>query len=211
MTAPAFITVEGIEGVGKSTQMATIARCLAAAGIDAITTREPGGSALADRIRALLLDADGPAPDAATELLLIFAARADHLRATVGPALERGCWVVADRFVDASYAYQGGGREVPDACIRALEEWLPGMRQPDLTLLLDAPVEQALSRARGSGQGDRFERETTAFFERARAKYRERAAAEPERFRVIDASGAEAGVRAAVEQALADFVRDRGA
>ena len=198
-----FITLEGIEGVGKSSHVAAVVEALQGRGHDVVATREPGGTPVADRIRALLLDADGDPPQPETELLLLFAARAEHLAQRIRPALARGQWVVCDRFTDATYAYQGGGRGLATERIAALEDWTQGDLRPDLTILLDAPVELALERARGRGAADRFECEAAAFFERAREVYRERAAREPQRFRVIDASGPIEGVRADVLASLA--------
>lgn len=188
-TGNRFITLEGIEGVGKSTHVEAAVDALRGRGKSAVRTREPGGSPVADRIRSLLLDPDGEAPLAETELLLLFAARSEHLARMIQPALDGGQYVVCDRFTDATYAYQGGGRGLSSERIAALEAWVQGELRPDLTILLDAPVQVALERARGRGATDRFERETTAFFERAREVYLERARLEPGRFRVIDATG----------------------
>ena len=184
-----FITLEGIEGVGKSTHVEAIVDALRGRGESAVRTREPGGSPVADRIRSLLLDPDGAAPLAETELLLLFAARSEHLARVIQPTLDAGQFVVCDRFTDATYAYQGGGRGVPSERIAALETWVQGDRRPDRTILLDAPVPVAMERARGRGAADRFEREASAFFERARSVYLERAQAEPRRYRVVDATG----------------------
>lgn len=184
-----FITLEGIEGVGKSTHVDAVVDALRERGRPAVRTREPGGSPVADRIRSLLLDPDGDAPLAETELLLLFAARSEHLARVIQPALDAGQYVVCDRFTDATYAYQGGGRGLPSERIAALEAWVQGELRPGRTILLDAPVSVALERARGRGAADRFEREATAFFERARNVYLERARAEPGRFRVVDAAG----------------------
>lgn len=183
-----LITLEGIEGVGKSSHVTNVVEALETRGYKAITTREPGGSPVADRIRGLLLDPEGKAPAADTELLLIFAARSEHVAARIEPALAAGQWVVCDRFIDATYAYQGGGRGIAPERIATLERWALGTLRPDLTLLFDAPVATALDRARTRGAADRFEREQAAFFERARATYLERARAEPERFCRIDAT-----------------------
>lgn len=183
-----LITLEGIEGAGKTTQLATVRETLAAHGIRVRATREPGGADLAERLRALLLDPANRGMGADTELLLMFAARADHLEHTIRPALASGAWVVSDRFIDASYAYQGGGRGIEPARIALLERFVLGEQHPDLTLLFDLPVETALSRMRQRGAPDRFESETQAFFARVRAAYLERAARFPERFRVIDAA-----------------------
>ena len=200
-----FITLEGIEGVGKSTQLAAVADACEGAGHMVVRTREPGGTDVADGIRALLLDVGGEGPLPATELLLMFAARAEHVGRVIRPALEGGQWVVCDRFTDASYAYQGGGRGQPADWIARLEHGVHGDLQPDRTILLDAPASVGLERARGRAAADRFERETEAFFERARAVYLERAQAEPERFRVVDASAPVATVARAVCQAIADL------
>jgi dTMP kinase len=205
MTPGRFITVEGIEGVGKSSHVAAIAEALKGQGHQVVTTREPGGSPVADRIRALLLDPEGDAPAAKTELLLIFAARAEHLATRIEPALARGEWVVCDRFTDATYAYQGGGRGIERARIAELERWVQGGRRPDLTLLLDAPAATALERIGVRDATDRFEREQLDFFERARAVYLERGQAEPDRFRVIDASQPLDAVRAAVVATIAQW------
>lgn len=205
-----FITIEGIEGVGKSTHVPGLVRALEAAGRTVEATREPGGTPVANRIRTVLLDPDGDAPAPETELLLVFAARAEHLAARVRPALARGRWVVCDRFTDATYAYQGGGRGLAAERIAALEDWVQGALRPDRTLLLDLPVETALERARGRGTPDRFERETVAFFERARAVYLERARAEPGRFRVIDAARPPEAVLEAMVAATLELAGDDG-
>jgi len=183
-----FVTVEGIEGAGKSTQMDVIRQYLEERGIRVVMTREPGGTPLSEAVRTLLLDSDnrGMSPD--TELLLVFAARAEHLHKVIRPALESGDWVLSDRFTDATFAYQGGGRGIEAARIATLEEWVQGRLRPDLTLLLDVPVEAGMSRIAGRGQRDRFEREDKEFFQRIRNSYLQRAAAEPQRFRCIDAS-----------------------
>lgn len=182
-----FITVEGIEGAGKSTQMDVIGEFLGARNIPVVMTREPGGTPLGEAVRELLLNPDnrGMATDA--ELLLVFAARAEHLHEVIRPALESGDWVLSDRFTDATYAYQGGGRGIAQARIAALEEWVQGSLRPDLTLLLDVPVEAGMARIAKRGQPDRFERENREFFQRIRDNYLQRATAEPRRFRRIDA------------------------
>jgi dTMP kinase len=186
-----FLTVEGIEGVGKSTQVARLSAALSERGIAHVVTREPGGTPLAERIREIVLAVrDEPLPPIA-ELLLMFAARAVHLANHVEPNLRAGRWVICDRFIDATYAYQGGGRRLGIDPIRQLQTMVQGARLPDLTVLLDAPVEQALERARRRNAGaaaDRFESERAEFFERVRDAYRARAAAEPNRIAVIDAS-----------------------
>jgi len=183
-----FITVEGIEGAGKSTQMAVIGEFLDQQGIRVVVTREPGGTHLSEAVRKLLLDPDNRGMSADTELLLVFAARAEHLHKVIRPALESGDWVLSDRFTDATFAYQGGGRGIAAARIAVLEEWVQNGLRPDLTLLLDVPVEAGMARIAGRGQPDRFEREDGEFFQRIRASYLQRAAAEPRRFRCIDAS-----------------------
>lgn len=186
-TWPRFVTLEGGEGAGKSTALAALRSAFEAAGIAAVYTREPGGTPLAEQIRGLMLDTHHEPAFDATELLLAFAARAQHVRATIVPALERGAWVVSDRFTDASYAYQGAGRGGDAAFIAELEARVVGIR-PALTLLLDVPVDVGLARMRGRGAADRIERERNDFFERVRQGYRDRAAAEPARFEVIDAA-----------------------
>ena len=182
-----FITVEGIEGAGKSTQMDVIGEFLGSCNIPVVLTREPGGTLLGEAVRELLLDPDnrGMATDA--ELLLVFAARAEHLHKVIRPALESGDWVLSDRFTDATYAYQGGWRGIAQARIGALEEWVQGSLRPDLTLLLDVPGEAGRARIAKRGQPDRFERENREFFQRIRDNYLQRATAEPRRFRRIDA------------------------
>lgn len=182
----AFITVEGGEGVGKSTNIAVLEQWLAEAGITYRLTREPGGTPLAEAIRRLLLDVRDEPVAPMAELLMIFAARAQHLSEVIQPALARGEWVVCDRFTDATYAYQGGGRELSVDWIAQLENLVQGALRPDLTLLLDAPVDIGLGRASARGELDRFEKERVEFFERVRQSYLGRALAEPRRFRVID-------------------------
>jgi dTMP kinase len=189
--SPRFLSVEGIEGVGKSTQVARLSQALSERGIAHVVTREPGGTPLAERIRDIVLNCrDEPVPPMA-ELLLMFAARAVHLSNHVEPNLRAGRWVVCDRFIDATYAYQGGGRHLSLDNIRQLEAMVLGARRPDLTVLLDAPVPQALQRAQQRNAGaaaDRFESERTEFFERVRAAYLARAAAEPKRIETVDAA-----------------------
>jgi dTMP kinase len=202
-----FITLEGIEGVGKTTQVTRIAAALEARGIAHLVTREPGGTALAERIRELVLHAGDESLPPAAELLLMFAARAVHLSNKIEPQLKRGAWVICDRFTDASYAYQGGGRRLKMEDIRHLESMVQAGRKPDLTLLLDAPVEQALQRARlrnAAAVQDRFESERVEFFERVRSVYLARAAAEPERIAVIDASEPADRVAASILRQLTD-------
>jgi dTMP kinase len=190
-TAGRFITLEGIEGVGKSTQVARLSKALDAAGIDHVVTREPGGTPLAESIREIVLTARQEALPPTAELLLMFAARAVHLANHVQPNLQAGRWVICDRFTDATYAYQGGGRRLPMRTIGELESMVQGVLRPDLTILLDAPVEHALARARRRNAGstdDRFERERSEFFERVRKVYCERAAADVARIAIVDAT-----------------------
>jgi len=191
-----FITLEGPEGAGKSTNRDYLAELLGAAGREVVLTREPGGTPLAERIREILLAPAAEPMAVDTELLLMFAARAQHLAQVVRPALARGALVLCDRFVDATYAYQGGGRGVPSARIATLEAFVLGDLQPDLTLVFDLPVEIGLARAARRGALDRFEQEQRAFFEAVRQTYLERAQAVPERYRIIDASRSLAEVQA---------------
>jgi dTMP kinase len=191
MSAGRFLTVEGIEGVGKTTQVARLTATLRDRGIAHVVTREPGGTPLAEEIRNLVLTARAEPLSPTAELLLMFAARAVHLHNHIEPNLLAGRWVLCDRFTDATYAYQGGGRGMDLESIAQLERMVQGARRPDLTLLLDAPVEAALLRARqrnASAVQDRFESERLGFFVRVRAAYLERAAAEPQRIAVIDAA-----------------------
>jgi dTMP kinase len=198
-----FITFEGIEGVGKSTQLERLKAVLEAQGREVVATREPGGTPLAERIRELVLHATGEPVPVAAELLLMFAARAVHTENRVRPALARGAWVLCDRYTDATYAYQGGGRGVADADIEPLARLAGRGLVPDLTLLLDAPVAMALERARSRrGRADRIEAEAVAFFERVRARYLALAAAAPGRIAVIDASRGPDPVAADVARAV---------
>lgn len=191
-----FITLEGPEGAGKSTNRDYLAELLGAAGREVVLTREPGGTPLAERIREILLAPAAEPMAVDTELLLMFAARAQHLAQVVRPALARGALVLCDRFVDATYAYQGGGRGVPVDRIATLETFVLGELQPDLTLVFDLPVEIGLARAARRGALDRFEQEQRAFFEAVRQTYLQRAQAVPERYRIIDASRSLAEVQA---------------
>ena len=203
-----FITVEGIEGAGKSTQLGFIRAVLETAGQRVLLTREPGGTALGEEIRSLLLEQreDGMSADA--ELLLLFAARAEHLQQVIRPALETGSWVVCDRFTDATYAYQGGGRGIAWERVAVLENWVQGSLRPDLTLLFDLPAEAGLARAGRRGLMDRFESEELAFFQRVRHAYLELAARHPGRYRLIDASRTISTVRAEVEALLHAFLQE---
>jgi dTMP kinase len=182
-----FLTLEGVEGVGKSTHLAFVCAELRAHGLAVLETREPGGTPEADEIRATLLKVRGEAFDPRAELLLMFAARSLHVDKVIRPALAAGTWVVCDRFTDASYAYQGGGRGIPAAEIAKLERMVLKGLKPDLTLLLDVKVSVSMARARGRGELDRFEREKDAFFERVRRVYLSRARKEPRRIRKVDA------------------------
>ncbi len=201
-----FISVEGIEGVGKSTNLARLVSAFELAGIDVDVTREPGGTPTAEAIRSILLEhGDEPMP-ASAEALLMFSARALHVENRIRPALESGRWVVSDRFVDASRAYQGGGRGIPMALIDSLAELALGGLEPDVVVLLDAPVEVGLERADRRGAKDRFEVEEQAFFERVRASYLGLAANHPERFLVIDAAGSPEAVGSLVDEAAQNIL-----
>ncbi len=182
-----FISLEGVEGVGKSTHLQFVCAELRARGLMVLETREPGGTPEADEIRATLLKVRGGAFDPMAELLLMFAARAVHVERLIRPALDAGTWVVCDRFTDASYAYQGGGRGIPTARIAALERMILKGLKPDLTLLLDVKVSIGMARARKRGALDRFEREQDEFFERVRRVYLNRARREPRRIVKVDA------------------------
>lgn len=187
-----FITFEGIDGAGKSTQIDVVADALRARGIEPIITREPGGTPLAEALRALVLNEP---MDPATETLLLFAARADHLERVLRPALESGRWVLCDRFTDATYAYQAGGRGLSAERIAALEQWVHPDLQPDLTLLFDVPPEVAAQRLARARAADRFESERVEFFGAVRRHYLERAAAYPGRFVVVDSTALPAVIR----------------
>ena len=199
-----FITLEGGEGAGKSTNLDYIHQQLLRAGIDIMLTREPGGSALGEHVRSLLLDPDNKI-HADTELLLMFAARAQHLQEKVYPALAKGTWILCDRFTDATYAYQGGGRGLDTARIEALEQWVQSDFRPYLTLLFDIPIDIGLERAGKRGKLDRFEQEERSFFEKVRQTYLDRAEAEPDRFRVIDASQDLAAVQRQLDAVIAQL------
>ncbi len=187
ITRGRFITLEGGEGAGKSTALDYLCARLEQAGIRVLRTREPGGTAVGEKVRTLLLDPDHSGMHADTELLLMFAARAQHLHEVILPALEHGEWVICDRFTDATYAYQGGGRGIDVRRIGLLEDWVQQGLQPDTTLLFDLPVAQGLERAGQRGALDRFEQEQQDFFTRVRDAYLARAAQYPERFRIVDA------------------------
>ena len=198
-----FITVEGIEGVGKSTNVAHLTKAIEARGHTVITTREPGGTPMAERIREMLIEhGDEPMSDVA-ELLLMFASRSLHVNNVIVPALASGTWVGCDRFVDASRAYQGGGRGLPMKDINQIANLVLGDLKPDLTILLDAPVEIGMGRADKRGAPDRFETERAAFFERVRECYLSLAASDPERFVIVDATADMDTVRSNIESIVA--------
>ena len=214
MTEPVrgrFISLEGGEGAGKSTLLAGLHAHIVGRGVALMQTREPGGTPVGEAVRAIVLDPGARGMAAETELLLMFASRAQLVRETIAPALAAGQWVLCDRYVDASYAYQGGGRGQPPARIAELERWACAGIVPDITLLLDLPVATGRARAAGRGQADRIETETDAFFERVRASYRARAAAEPARFRLIDAGQSPEAVLQAAVAALAPLFAEDAA
>ncbi len=197
-----FISFEGGEGVGKTTQIQRLAEFLRERGLPVVVTREPGGTTVGERVREILLDRNLPAMHHDTELMLMYAARVEHVRALIQPELAAGHWVLSDRFADASFVYQGVGRGIPAERLAALDEWaLQGFR-PDLTFLLDMPVEMGMARARKRAALDRFEAEDLTFFARIRQGYLTRAATEPERIVVIDACGSEDAIAQAVRQHL---------
>jgi len=183
-----FITIDGLEGAGKSTQIDFIKKYLSARNRDVFLTREPGGTDLGERLRALLLDKNIDAMNSDTELLLMFAARNEHVKKVIVPKLEQGVWVISDRFTDASYAYQGGGRGIPLERIGELEQWTLQDFVPDMTFLLDLDVELGLSRVEQRGEKDRFEEEHKDFFNKVREIFSNRASKYPERIKLIDAS-----------------------
>jgi dTMP kinase len=201
-----FITLEGSEGAGKTTAIDAIREWSKNAGIELLVTREPGGTPTAEKIRNLLLDKNNNdiLPD--TELLLMFAARAQHLNELILPAILQGRWVICDRFTDATYAYQGGGRNIDMRRIEQLENWVQGDLRPDLTLLLDLPVEVGLARASNRSEPDRFEIEKSSFFERVRKVYLDRATQFPEQYRVIDATKTIEEVQSQIHQALNEYL-----
>jgi len=201
-----FITVEGIEGVGKTTNMEYLQQTITAAGRELVVTREPGGTPLGEAIRGLLLDPQYKGMDPDCELQLMFAARAEHLDKVIRPAIEAGRWVLCDRFTDATYAYQGGGRGLDTGKIAALEQLVQGDFRPDLTLLLDVPVEVGLARAGNRSAPDRFEQEKVDFFERVRQAYLDMAARHDGRYRVIDAGQSLDRVQEQLAEVLKDFL-----
>lgn len=196
MIAGKFITLEGGEGAGKSLNLGFVRDFLARRSVRVVMTREPGGTALGEKVRLLLLGDGEMRPE--TELLLVYAARAQHVAEVIRPALLRGDWVLCDRFSDASFAYQGGGRGLAVPAIQSLENWIVGDFRPNLTLLLDMPVAVGQARIQGRGAPDRFETEEIAFFERVRMAYLQRAKSEPERIKVVDASLDLASVQAQI-------------
>lgn len=206
VTRGQFITLEGIEGAGKSTVLAEVEHMLQLKDVQTLCTREPGGTGIAENIRELVLNQhEHETLHPRAELLLVFAAREQHLVEVIRPALEAGIWVICDRFTDATMAYQGAGRGLGDERINELASWIHGDLWPDLTLLLDVPEPVGLARARGRSDPDRFESEEAAFFRRARDKYLDLAKAQPERFRIIDASATLPVVRGAAKRVVTEF------
>ena len=206
VTKGQFITVEGTEGVGKSTNMAFIEDWLKNSGKELVITREPGGTELGEKLRAVLLDAKEQSMCDDTELLLMFAARAQHLQEVILPALDAGKWVLCDRFTDSTYAYQGGGRGIDMSRIAQLEQWVQGDRRPDMTIILDLPIDIGLERAGKRSAPDRFELEKHDFFNKVRDTYLSRAAANPERYSIIDASPSISDVQQSIQAVLEKMV-----
>ncbi|MEN9898865.1 MAG: hypothetical protein RLZZ66_2514 [Pseudomonadota bacterium] len=207
MSRGKFITFEGGEGVGKSTNVAFVESYLQSKNISVVVTREPGGTKLAEKLRVLLLDKKSEAITEEAELLLMFAARSQHLKHVIEPALARGDWVICDRFTDATYAYQGGGRNMKISTIEGLENLIQGNLRPDLTLLLDAPVKVGMERAGKRGAFDRFESETLQFFEDVRRAYLLQAELNPKRITLIKASQPLAEVQQAIITVLSPLLR----
>ncbi len=201
-----FITLEGVEGAGKSTLMAYVAEILSEAGNEVLQTREPGGTRTGEQIRDILLDSKNVGVTDDTELLLMFAARAQHINEVIEPALSSGKFVLCDRFTDASYAYQGGGRGIELSRIQILEDWVQQGLKPELTLLFDIDVEAGLRRASNRSEADRFEQEEISFFERIRSCYLQRAEDDSERFRIIDASQSFDNVKQQIQDVLKDHL-----
>ncbi len=199
MTTAKFITLEGMDGAGKSTHIPTIIAALQARGHDVVSTREPGGTALGERLRELLLHEN---MHAETETLLMFAARREHIATVIAPALARGAYVLSDRFTDATFAYQSGAKGVSTAKVELLEHWVQGDLQPDLTLLFDVPVEVSMQRLAAARSPDKFEREDAAFFTRIRQAYLQRAKQNPVRFRIIDGSKSLDEVKSSVDEII---------
>jgi dTMP kinase len=198
-----FITLEGMDGAGKSTHIPNIIAALKARGVEVVSTREPGGTRLGEQLRALLLH-DAMHPE--TETLLMFAARREHIHSVIEPALKRGAYVLSDRFTDATYAYQCGAKGVAAAKIKQLEKWVQGSLQPDLTLLFDVPVEISMKRLTTAREPDKFERENAAFFDKLRQAYLSRAAENPARFRVVNANQPLDKVKNEVINTLEEFI-----
>lgn len=207
MTRGKFITLEGGEGVGKSTNMAFIKNYLFQHKISVVVTREPGGTVLAEKLRQLLLDKNSEVISDQAELLMVFAARAQHIKHVIEPALAKGEWVLCDRFTDATYAYQGGGRNMRISAIEWLENMVQGALRPDLTLLLDAPVEIGIERARSRAEFDRFESEKICFFEQVRRAYLLQAELHPERIKLIKANQPLVDVQRALIEIIGTFLR----
>lgn len=201
-----FITIEGSEGVGKSSNVDFIKTFLEARGIEVVCSREPGGTPLAEEIRELLLAKRVEAVDETAELLLMFAARSQHLKTKILPALERGAWVLCDRFTDATYAYQGGGRGLSMDKISQLEQLVQGDLRPDITVILDIDVEVGLKRASKRGEADRFELEKLSFFNKVRATYLDRAKQNPNTYKIIDAGQPLVAVQSDLDVFLREIV-----
>jgi dTMP kinase len=203
-----FVTFEGIEGVGKSTCIATLAGHLKKKNIEYVLTREPGGTAIGEALRSILLSEHSESIESDTECLMVFAARAQHIKKVVHPNLTAGIWVISDRFTDSTYAYQGGGRKIPTEKIAQLEQWVHPNLQPDLTILLDADLEIALLRAKERGQADRFEGESLEFFKAARDVYLQRAKEHADRFRIIDANQALPAVQEQLHKLVEEWLSE---
>ncbi len=206
MTRPLFITLEGCEGVGKTSNMEYLKILLVEKSIDFIETREPGGTLLGEALREMLLGESFKNMSSDTELMMMFAARAEHVAKVIKPALDGGQWVLCDRFTDATYAYQGGGRQISMDRIEGLENWVLGDLRPDLTLLLDAPIAVGRERAGKRSEPDRFEQERDTFFNRVRDTYLLRAENEPQRIKVINAEGDLASVQLQIKNLLNDLL-----
>jgi len=204
-----FITLEGSEGAGKTTNMAYIQSLCESKGYNVICTREPGGTDISEKIRNLLLDKNNTDLLSDTELLLMFAARSQHLNELIIPALNRGDWVISDRFTDASFAYQGGGRGMSWERISLLRDWVQGSLRPDLTLLFDLPIKIGMARAKKRGPTDRFEEEKLDFFDKVRQGYFRIAAEEKQRFSIIDANHTEVHVKNQVEEIVSAFLSNK--
>lgn len=201
-----FITLEGGEGGGKSTNLKYIEQLLLKEGFSVVMTREPGGTKLAENIRQLLLDKAQEEISQQAELLMMFAARAQHIKHVIQPALAQGSWVLCDRFTDSSYAYQGGGRGMDHSAIAWLENFAQSQLRPDLTLLLDVPVEIGMGRAKARGQLDRFESEKMEFFNKVRCCFLELAEKQPKRIKAVDGTQELAQVQAQISQLMQDFI-----